>query len=523
MSSTKKYEIIQPLIIASMVALGMFFGYLMADKQAGTSLLRFAGHNESDPSDALKEIYQLINEKYLYEPDPGALEDKVIGHIFSNLDPYSLYIPKSELDLVNSTMEGNYQGLGIEMVNVRDTFVIINILPGSPAKKAGLKKLDRILTLDKESVAGKDMDLGKFRQKVMHNGKKPMELGIYRKSQKKKMVVSFIPEKVETPSISQFAIFRDSILYIRLDQFHAKTYQEFMLLVEKHQKDEFIPALILDVRDNPGGYLTEVTKILSEFFDDSGKLLVSTVVKDGRAKEYKSTGRSFYKFGKIIVLTNEFSASGSEVLAGVVQDWDLGWVIGEKSYGKGLVQEQFPLSNGGAVRLTVAGYYLPTGRSIQHALDLDENVFSLSAQYSEKKDTFYTLSKKRKITVSEGVMPDLQIKDELFGFLRKGDQEAWADSDRLLIDFLEENAHLLEMPASTFFEKFAFKPEELKRYHKLLPQNPNQGDQQKLTLLLKFRLGQILYSENESLKFIHGFDPVIRAALKKMSEPSWVY
>jgi len=517
----KKYEIVQPLIIGSMLAIGMFFGYLMADKEAGTKLIGFSQNSKSQNISSVQELYQLMDEKYLYSPDFNAMDEDAIQHIFSNMDPYSIYIPEKELESVNNSLEGTYKGLGIEMLNIRDTLVITGILPGSPAKKIGLRKLDRIISLDKKPLVGKKLNLQHFRKEVMKGQKRKMELGIYRKANKKKLTFSFVPQEVETPSISYYSKWQDSVLYIRLDQFHAKTYQEFMLVVEKNQKEEYIPALILDVRDNPGGYLTEVTKMLSEFFEESDKLLVSTVVKDGRVKEYKSTGRSFYKFGKIIVLTNKNSASGSEVLAGVVQDWDLGLVVGEKSFGKGLVQEQFPLSNGGAVRLTVANYYLPTGRSIQHSMDMNLKIFKSLKDKFNIQDTFVTLRKSRKLTVSEGVMPDFVVEDELFENLIRLRYNGQYSFDKEIIDLIENYPGILKLTPVIFFNNFSFSPGSIQQLSKFLPENPSVKDKQILGLIVKFRVGQLIFGETKALDFIKDYDPVIQTALKKIAEPKW--
>lgn len=518
----KKYEIVQPLIIGSMLALGMFFGYLMADKQAGAKLFEFSGTSKTQHMGSVRELYQLMEEKYLYSPDIEALEEDALQHIFSNMDPYSLYIPPKDLETVNNSLEGTYKGLGIEMLNVRDTLVITGILPGSPAKKIGLRKLDRIISLDKKPLVGKNLDLDRFRKEVMHGQKRKMKLGIYRKSDNKKLTFNFIPQEVETPSISYYSKWQDSVLYIRLDQFHSKTYQEFMLVVEKNQKNEYIPALILDVRDNPGGYLTEVTKMLSEFFEESDKLLVSTVVKDGRVKEYKSTGRSFYKFGKIIVLTNQNSASGSEVLAGVIQDWDLGLVVGEKSYGKGLVQEQFPLRNGGAVRLTVANYYLPTGRSIQHSLDMNQNIFKPLKEKFSTQDTFVTLRKNRKLTVSEGVMPDFVVEDSLFERLYRSRYNDRFSFDTEIIDLIEKNPGVQMMTSGTFFKTFNFDAGTIQQFSKYLPEKPTDEDLHIIGLLIKFRVGQLIFGDKKALDFIKDHDPVIQTALKKIADTKWL-
>lgn len=521
MSQNKKFEILQPLIIASMLALGMMFGYLMADKKAGISLFKLSKVGQDQHTGVVEEVYHLLGEKYLFNPDFKEIEDDALAHIFSNTDPFSVYVPPKDIEAVNNIMEGNFKGLGIEMLNIRDTLVVMDIIPGSPAQKIGLRKLDRIISLDNKDQTGKNLNINQFRKQVIKSKKKSLELGIFRKSSDEQLTLKFTPKTVETPSINQFFKWQDSVLYIKLDQFHSKTYQEFMLIMEKYQKEAFIPALIIDVRDNPGGYLNEVTKMLSEFFDDSDKLLVSTIVKDGRVKEYKSTGRSFYKFGKIIVLINENSASGSEILAGVIQDWDIGLVMGQKSYGKGLVQEQFPLSNGGAIRLTVANYYLPTGRSIQHTLDMDHRMFEpLNEKYSTN-DTFKTLKKNRKIPVSEGVMPDLVIRDELIGFMAaiRSSENNTFDTD--IIDLIEENPEWGRMSSGVFFEKFKFANKTLSYFRKYLPENSDNKSLEKLETVMKYRVGQLLFGKNEAFQFIKDHDPVIRAALKKINDPKW--
>jgi len=435
-----------------MVIIGMVAGYQLNELKDSELIRFFPGEKEISIGE-VEEALRYLDNKYLYEPDEEELTEDALQLIFSRLDPYSIYIPPSETERINNNMSGSYKGIGIETIILKDTLLITNVLDGSPAKRAGLEKLDRIIGLEGENFTGENLDFPQFR-KHFQNQVDSSLLNILRKKSDEEIAVKLFAEEVQTKSINHYYPINDSTLYIRIDQFIAKTYREFMQILETHQKDEKIPQLVLDLRDNPGGYLGEVTKILSQFFDDSEKLLVKTQVRNGRERKYETTGRTFYDVGKIVVLLNEHSASGSEVLAGALQDWDRAVIIGKKSYGKGLVQEQYPLSNGGAVRITVANYFLPSGRSIQQGFELDSNYFESDSIWLNGKDKYTSLIHQRELDGASGIVPDEVISDSLYEHVLYPGFFADAELDVAVIEFIESNPEFFTLDESSFTTAF---------------------------------------------------------------------
>jgi carboxyl-terminal processing protease len=512
--SNRKYKIAQPLLLSFMVALGMFVGFNINSDSNNSMLKIFPGETEINLG-RVEEVIRLLDSKYLYEPDAPQLTDELIQQIFSKLDPYSMYIPAKDLGSVNDNMNGNYKGIGIETIFVDDTILVTGVLKNSPAELAGLKKLDRIIAVDSFNFAGSNLDFQKFKYQIQQSTSLEVILEVFRKRNNETLQITLIPEKVENPSIRHFIMLDDSTLYVKIDQFVSNTYREFMQVLESVQIDSKLPHLIIDVRNNPGGYLTEVTKILSQFFDESGKLLVKTVVRNGSQKEYKTTGRSFFEIGDITILINQNSASGSEVLSGALQDWDRARIIGKRSYGKGLVQEQYDLSQGGAARLTVANYYLPSGRSIQHNFDLDTSYFNQFGLAYKNDSTFQSLINNRPLYASNGINPDIEVEDSLYVNLiwPKYIRDSWLDAK--LINYLDQHKELAELTERQLTE-LLFDEQELDTF-KWWKSEGSMGkamDDESLIILLRSKLAYFLFDEELALKTILMVDPYLKAAGK---------
>ena len=398
----------------------------------------------------------------------------------------------------------------------RDTIMVANVLENSPAQRAGLKALDRIIAVDSMDFSNAKMDFPRFRAHFRDNG--PIESTLKVKRMGKGMLdLSIVPDKVETSSIRFYHMIDDSTLYVRIDQFVARTYREFMEVLETNNSANRIPRLIIDVRDNPGGYLNEVTKILSQFFEQSELLLVNTKVRNGKEKKYETTGRNFYDVDEIVVLINENSASGSEVLAGALQDWDRGLVVGQQSFGKGLVQEQYDLNSGAAIRITVANYFLPSGRSIQHEFNMDSSFYDLNTDAFARDSVYYSLKERRPLYASEGIRPDLEIEANPF------DQYLWPKFfsdvvlDSLTINFIEDHADLLEQH-----------PEQLAEYELDVAdfKTLSWGEQfvadvltdYELEVLIRSKIAYFLFGEREAMKVLLEIDPYIIQTMELLVE-----
>lgn len=370
----------------------------------------------------VEELLKYIDTKYVDNKDQNELMESAIYAIMDHLDPHSAYISPEQIEAFTESMEGYFNGLGIETIFADDTVGIVKVMADSPADAAGLKQFDQILAIDTSQIAGQKLSYEEIREKL-HVNEGSIVLTVKRKDHKDPIEIEVSPTQIFAHTASAGAMLDNETGIIKIEQFTSNTYKEFMesyeQLYEKHQ----IKNLIIDLRSNPGGFLPEATKILNQLTKDKDKVILYTVGKNGVRREYKTNGKSFFNVENIAVLVNEESASGAEIIAGTIQDWDRGVIIGRRTYGKGLVQEQYPLSNGGALRLTTSRYYLPSGRNIQKDYsDLDYYDEELERRiengdiFSEKIDPADTLNLKytslqlgRKLKDASGVEPDIFI------------------------------------------------------------------------------------------------------------------
>ncbi len=418
----KVYNVWQPLLLSLMLIVGMLLGYQLHDSDHQISLIEKLSDDSSGIGiGRVEEIIRFIDNKYVEEIDDDALVEELIENVINKLDPHSIYIAPEKLKDINTEMGGAYVGLGIETSFIHDTVRILNVLPDSPAEKAGLKKRDAIISIDDSLVVNNGLTFSEVRSLLRREENQHVDLQIQRRDKKLDLEIQFGEVPVKSVDISQ--MITDEIGYLRITKFTSKTYKEFAMALEDLYDRQGLKHLIIDVRNNPGGYLPEATNILSQLFKEKGKMLVYTEGRKEKVSEYKTTGKAFFDIGKVVVLIDEGSASGSEILAGAIQDWDRGVIIGRRSFGKGLVQEQYELNNGGAIRLTIAKYYTPSGRSIQRSYVQKDDYYAevgnrelTGEQYNgidssmfESSPTFETKLLQRKILGEGGIYPDIFI------------------------------------------------------------------------------------------------------------------
>ncbi|HMR88582.1 MAG TPA: S41 family peptidase [Saprospiraceae bacterium] len=429
MDSHKKdnYNIIQPLLLSACIAVGMMVGYKMNDREDG-SLIETVAYDDEHIKlvGRVEELLRFVENKYVDSLNTDDLLNEAVSAIFSKLDPHSSYISPSELADITDQMNGSFNGIGIENFIVDDTINIYQVMDDSPASRAGIKAFDKIVTIDDSIIAGKNIAYEKVRSMLRKEKGEKVTLGIMR--DKNILATDVTIDVIPVSSVSSSLLPEIETAYIKIERFGSKTYTEFMDEVEKYfqpinvDKKGTAKHLILDLRDNPGGYLPEATNILCQLFAEKDKLLVYTEGRKNKKNEYKSNGKHFFQIDQIVVLIDENSASASEIIAGAIQDWDRGHIIGRRSYGKGLVQEQYDLNNGGAIRLTVARYYTPSGRSIQRdysdresydedygARYTNGDLFHKDSTLVDDKKEYFTLVKKRKVTASGGITPDIFV------------------------------------------------------------------------------------------------------------------
>jgi len=351
----KKIQVWLPLLFSIVMIAGMFIGYRIKENMPGRGFFYIEKRRP------VQEVINLIETKYVDDVQADSLADKAIEVILGQLDPHSVFIPASELEEIKEELAGKFYGIGVEYKVLNDTINILNILKDGPADKAGLQIGDQILRVGDSIVAGVKINTERIRKFLRGSGGTKINLNVLRSSQVKSITV--IRGMIPLYSLDAAYMITDTIGYIRLNKFSETTYKEFMEATEKLKK-QGMKSMILDLRDNGGGVLTEATDIADEFLNGD-KLITYTEGKHSPKKEYTCKRDGIFETGKVVVLANDGTASASEVLIGALQDWERATIIGRRTFGKGLVQEQYELSDGSGVRLTVARYYSPLGRSIQ--------------------------------------------------------------------------------------------------------------------------------------------------------------
>lgn len=353
----KKIQAFLPLILSLFLVVGIVIGFALKDK-VGNHVQLFS----SNQNKALQEVLQLIDKKYVDEVQLDSITETTINDLLAALDPHSTYIPPKYLQDVNEEMTGNFEGVGIEFQMIDDSVHVMNILPGGPSDKAGIAIGDVLLAMnDTAQLSGAQRKPEDIRKLLRGPGGSEVKIKIWRSNATQDFTVK--RGKIPLPSLDAAYMVAPKIGFIKLNKFSETTYFEFMEALRKLKKAN-MKKLILDLRGNSGGYLIEAVKIVDEFLSDD-KLIVYTQGNHAPRYEYTCKKEGEFETGDLVVLIDENSASASEVVAGALQDWDRATIVGRRSFGKGLVQEQFNLSNQGALRLTVARYFTPLGRNIQ--------------------------------------------------------------------------------------------------------------------------------------------------------------
>ncbi|MDD4386049.1 MAG: S41 family peptidase [Bacteroidales bacterium] len=353
----RKKDIFYPLAIAAVLAIGLFLGYSLKKQSGRTSLTIYP------KTDKLTSVLNFIEDQYVDTVEMGMLVESAIPTLLKNLDPHSVYIPASDLKAVNEPLDGGFDGIGISFNMPSDTIVVMTTIPGGPSERIGIMPGDRILTIDDSLVAGVKLPQEDVMKMLKGPNGTKVKLGIARTGVPDIMHFDLIRDKIPIYSIDISFMVEPGIGFIKISRFARTTYTEFVSAVENLQK-QGMEKIIIDLRGNNGGYLDQATNIANEFLPE-GKLIVYTQGKARARQNVYSNSKGSCIDIPVAVIIDEFSASASEILAGAIQDNDRGKVIGRRSFGKGLVQEQVLFSDGSALRLTIARYYTPTGRSIQ--------------------------------------------------------------------------------------------------------------------------------------------------------------
>ena len=350
-----------PTAATLILALGLWMGYTIT-----TNRLKLTAPRTTESSAAgskLDYTLSLINRAYVDKIDTDTIVENLMHDMMAQLDPHSVYVPAEELKELNEPLEGEFDGIGVVFNMTTDTVVVLNTVAGGPSYKAGVLPGDRIVTVDGDTIAGRRIPQDEVMSRLRGKRGTRVTVGLERANVEELVEVEIVRDKIPILSIDAAFMIRPGTGFIRLTSFARTTHKEFLAAVERLQK-EGMKELIFDLRSNSGGYLDQAILMTNEFLPE-GKLMVYTEDRNGNQQKEYSTGGGTMTEIPLVVLIDDYSASSSEIVAGALQDNDRGTIVGRRSFGKGLVQSQIPLADGSAIRLTVARYYTPTGRSIQ--------------------------------------------------------------------------------------------------------------------------------------------------------------
>ena len=405
-----------PLLIAFALVLGIFIGS------------RFASKSTIDLDRKINNILGIVADEYVESVNMDSLVELAIPDIIAQLDPHSVYISAKDYEQANEELNGNFCGIGISFQVMEDTINVIEVIPGGPSEKVGIANGDKIISVDGKNFTGEKINPNLVKEQLRGPKNSVVKLGVKRAPSAKTLYFTVTRGDIPIKSVDAAYMIDKNTGYVKVNQFGRNTYDEFVTALSV-LKNEGAKRYIVDLRGNGGGYMEIAVAMANEFLPKDN-LIVST---KGRYKKNDtsvySDGNGSYQDAEIVVLINEFSASASEIFAGAMQDNDRGLVIGARSFGKGLVQREFKLSDNSAIRLTIARYYTPTGRCIQKDYKLGQAAYErelinrfnngeLDYRDSIKvdKSKMYKTPHGRIVYGGGGIIPDIFVPRDTVGF-----------------------------------------------------------------------------------------------------------
>ena len=524
---SNKQKSLYILLIGIAVILGIAIGQILDfDNKTEIGL-------KGNKKDKINNLIRYINEEYVDSVQTDSIVDIVIQDVLKNLDPHSVYIPKKEVEDADEELEGSFTGIGVLFQQYKDTFTVIRPLDNSPAQKAGLKAMDRILMVDNDTVYGKNIDLGLLSDKIKGKPGTPVALKIYRKSKDSIFNVKVIRNAIPLVSVPAHFMINDTLGFIKINTFAANTYNEFHKAIEELTA-KGMTTLVLDLRDNTGGLVKQADLIADEFLPN-GKLIFYTKDQKGHIEKVMATSRGDFEDGQIYILINENTASASEIVTGALQDNDKATVVGRRSYGKGLVQREITLNDGSKVRLTTARYYTPTGRSIQrpykkghkdeYERDFNKRLYNGELYYKDSIPVVdslkYTTPKGKTVYGGGGIIPDVFVPLKHNDYSLKYSYLYRFLSD-FITDYIDKHFERLqqytpetfiadEQIADDLYKSFKTKHAQNRRA------NHNTNTKRKKSYvkrLMKALLGRDLYGTNVYYQILTKDDPMLQKIIR---------
>lgn len=413
-----KKNLLLVLIVLLSVVVGLILGNMLAERAILSSNSALGRFFNGSSNDKLSEVLSLINSQYVDTVDVNQLSEEMMTDLISKLDPHSVYIPASDLEGVNSELEGSFSGIGVQFNIQNDTIMIVSVISGGPSEKVGLLAGDRIVQVNDTVFVGKKVSNEKVMKKLRGPEKSKVKLGVKRNGTKEVLKFTVTRGQIPVNSVDVAYMIEPGVGFIKVSKFAATTYSEFLTAIA-NLRAKGAKKYIIDLRENSGGFMDQAINMVNEFLP-ANQMIVYSEGKAYPRYEAKSDGKGSCIGLPVVVMIDEFSASASEIFAGAIQDNDRGIIVGRRSFGKGLVQQQIELSDGSALRLTVARYFTPSGRSIQkpyvkgNAEEYEKDILNryLHGEFDSKDSIhvadslkFKTL-KGRTVYGGGGIMPD---------------------------------------------------------------------------------------------------------------------
>ena len=521
----KPNNITIPILLGIALVLGISIGSFLNFPVKPIALVE---SNERETK--LRQIIDYINYEYVDEVNTDSLLDLTIDDLLKKLDPHSAYIPRELAARSEETMRGSFEGIGIEFKIFRDTLTVVHAITGGPSIEAGIEKGDRILQAGERVLYGSDISSRDVINTLKGESGTQVALEIYRPSEKRILNLKVERDAVAINSVQMDFMVNENTAYVKLLRFSQTSTDELRRAI-RDLRSAGAEKLILDLRDNPGGLMQAAREIADEFLEDD-QLIVFTRDRDGKLRNYEATTRGSWEDGDLVVLINENSASASEIVAGAVQDNDRGLIIGKRSFGKGLVQEEITLEDGSRLRLTTQKYYTPSGRSIQKPYDTYEDydgrgylggdgAFQTSADLPEE---VYLTRAGRKVYGGGGISPDHQVARDTsnarnfiyhLGLIANFDEKAFA--------YVDENRKMLSQWTEDQFVSDFVIDEELLTYffdlHIATILDQPLATQTLIKDRIKAYMAYNMYGSTAFQRIYSQHDPYVATALEALEQP----
>lgn len=526
-------KIFNPLIVTIAAILGVIVGSVITERSNERITQT---HRKMDSK--IDMLLNLVNLQYVDEVDIDSLVEKAIPKIMEELDPHTAYIEAKDLQMVNDELGGSFSGIGVQFNIQNDTVMIVDVISGGPSEKLGILPGDRIVKVNDTLFVGESIN----NNKVMHKLRGPkgthVKLGIKRRNNKE--LINFDVKRGDVPvnSVDAFFMLQKNTGYVKVGKFGAKTYDEFVgALMSLY--NEGAKRYVIDLRGNSGGFLDAAVYMINEFLEENS-LIVYTEGKAQRRNDVKADGNGRFQDFPLAVLIDEWSASASEIFAGCMQDNDRAVVVGRRSFGKGLVQNQIPLNDGSAIRLTIARYYTPSGRCIQKPYDnaseyqkevyeryVNGELYNKDSVKSPQDTVKYYTVGHRIVYGGGGIMPDFFVPyDTTFTtpFYNKlmNSSSLYDFSFRYSDDHREQLYGFADYKkADEFLKKqglyekvLAFAEGKNVKCDKPQPQNT----QDRIVQMARAYILRNIYGENAFYDIYYEKDPVVQEALKRIKK-----